>query len=222
MPRWQAPSEKRERPVVRVEHHLLRLARIGAHEHHAAVAEPDVGDLHRRRHAVHDDDLVAPIKLVGLARRKGQRNVGRRRRARMLLPPTDRVTTDGGVAAVKAKPLHLLENANQRQTLARRFLRIGLQRSLEPLAPRPKPRHRLPRPLVTKLRRPRPDDLPHYLARNPQLAADLLDRFALRKICPTYLGDRLHNQHPNRGPQQSWRPVWTRRHGVPIGRTSAP
>ena len=48
----------------------------------------------------------------------------------MLLPPTDRITTDGGVAAVKAKPLHLLENANQRQTLARRFLRIG--RSLPP------------------------------------------------------------------------------------------
>jgi hypothetical protein len=119
-------AEERERPLVGVEHHLLRLARIGAHEHHAAVTEPHVGDLHRRRHAVHHDDLVTPIELIGLARRKGQRNVGRRRRARMLLPPTDRVTTDGGVAAVKAKPLHLLENANQRQTLARRFLRIGL------------------------------------------------------------------------------------------------
>ena len=39
--------EEGERPVVGVEHHLLRLARIGPHEQHPAVAEPDVGDLHR-------------------------------------------------------------------------------------------------------------------------------------------------------------------------------
>ena len=109
----------------------------------------------------------------------------------MLLPPTDRVTAKGGVAAVKAKPLHVLENANQRQTIARRLLCIGLERSLKPLAPDAKPRHRLPGSLVTKLRRPRPDDFPHHLARNPQLAADLLDRLPLQKIGPTYFGDRL-------------------------------
>ena len=68
--------EKRERPLVSVEHHLLRLARIGAHEHHPAVAEADVRDLHRRRHAVQHDDLVAPVELVGLARREGQRDEG--------------------------------------------------------------------------------------------------------------------------------------------------
>ena len=205
-----------------IEHHLLRLARIGAHEHHAAVTEPHVGDLHRRRHPADDDDLVAPVELIGFTRRKRQRNVGRRSRARMLLPPTDRVTAKGGVAAVKAKPLHVLENANQRQTIARRLLCIGLERSLKPLAPDAKPRHRLPGSLVTKLRRPRPDDFPHHLARNPQLAADLLDRLPLQKIGPTYFGDRLHNQHPNRSPQPCRRPVWTRRDGVPIGRTSAP
>jgi hypothetical protein len=44
-----APEEG-EGPLVRVEHHLLRLARIGAHEHHAAVAEADVRDLRGRRH----------------------------------------------------------------------------------------------------------------------------------------------------------------------------
>ena len=32
-----------------VEHHLLALARVGPHERHAAVAEPDVGDLHGHR-----------------------------------------------------------------------------------------------------------------------------------------------------------------------------
>ena len=74
--------EEREGPFVGVEHHLLRLARIGPHEHHPAVAEPDMRHLHRHRHAVHDDDLVAPVELVGLARREAQRHISVRRRAR--------------------------------------------------------------------------------------------------------------------------------------------
>ena len=61
------PAEEGERLVVGVEHHLLRLARIGPHEHHPAVAEPDVRDLHRRRGAVDHHDLVAPVELVCLA-----------------------------------------------------------------------------------------------------------------------------------------------------------
>lgn len=69
-------TEEGERPVMRVEHHLLRLARIGPHEEHAAVAEPHVRDLHCHRHAVEQDDLVTPVELVGLARCKTQRNVG--------------------------------------------------------------------------------------------------------------------------------------------------
>ena len=52
--------EHGECPVVRVEHHLLRLARIGADEQHAAVTEPDMGGLYGHRHAVQQDDLVAP------------------------------------------------------------------------------------------------------------------------------------------------------------------
>jgi len=42
MPRVQAPPEEGERSVVRVEHLLLRLARIGTNERHPAVAQTDV------------------------------------------------------------------------------------------------------------------------------------------------------------------------------------
>jgi hypothetical protein len=42
--------EQGERPIVSVEHHFLRLARIGTHEQHPAVAEPDVRHLHCHRH----------------------------------------------------------------------------------------------------------------------------------------------------------------------------
>jgi len=61
--------EERERAFVRVEHHLLRLARIGPHERHPAMAQPHVRDLHRHRHrhAVQQNDLVTPVELVGLA-----------------------------------------------------------------------------------------------------------------------------------------------------------
>jgi hypothetical protein len=45
-------AEEGERPVVGVEHHLLRLARIGPHERHPAVAQADMGNLHRRGHAI--------------------------------------------------------------------------------------------------------------------------------------------------------------------------
>jgi len=109
--------EKREAALVRVEHHLLRLARIGAHEHHAAVAEPHVGDLHLRRHPVHDDDLVRPVELVGFARRKRQGDVGFRRRARVLLAPAPRIAANRVVAALVAERTQLLVDADQRQPL---------------------------------------------------------------------------------------------------------
>lgn len=55
------------------------LTRIGAHEQHPAVAEPDVRHLHHRRRAAQHDDLVAPVKLIRLAWRKAQRHIGFRR-----------------------------------------------------------------------------------------------------------------------------------------------
>jgi hypothetical protein len=50
-----------------VKHPLLRLARIGLHEHHPTVTKPNMSHLHGHRHAVDQDDLVAPIELVGVA-----------------------------------------------------------------------------------------------------------------------------------------------------------
>jgi hypothetical protein len=69
--------EERKRTVVRIEHHLLRLARVGAHEKHPAVAQPQVRHLHRHRRAADQHDLVAPVKLVGLARGEAQRHIRR-------------------------------------------------------------------------------------------------------------------------------------------------
>jgi hypothetical protein len=118
--------EEREGAVVGVEHHLLRLARVGAHEHHPAHGKPHVGDLHRRRRPADDDDLVAPVELVGFARRKRQGNVSFRRRARVLFAPTPRISANSVVAALVAERSQLFVNADQRQPLARR--RLGVRR----------------------------------------------------------------------------------------------
>ena len=209
-------SEEGEGAVVRVKHHLLRLARIGAHERHAAVAEPDMGDLHSDRHAVQHDDLVAPVELEGLPRREGQRHVGRGRRLPALVGPPPGVAPNGVVAA-PVRSAQLLENADQRQLLAGRLGRVRFQQFTERRRPLPELRSRLNGALIRKRGLPRPDDFPDDLPRQPQLSTDRLDRLAVRKIRSANLRNRFHNQHPSLGFPESWKPVWTQRPGVPIG-----
>ena len=84
--------EQREGALVGIEHHLLCLARIGANEHHAAMTQTHVRDLHGHRHAAQHDDLVAPVELVGLARCERQRHIGGRRLPRMRPAPAPGVT----------------------------------------------------------------------------------------------------------------------------------
>jgi hypothetical protein len=110
--------EKGEGAVVRVEHHLLGLARIGPHEQHAAVAQPDMRHLDGNCRAIDQHDLVAPIKLVRLAWRKAQRNVGFRRRRAAFDPPLMGVAPNRIVTALVAQPTQLLEHPDQRQPLA--------------------------------------------------------------------------------------------------------
>ena len=55
-------------------------------QQHPAVAEPDLGGLHDHRHAVQQDDFVAPVELVGFPRSKAQRDIGRSRRLVLLCP----------------------------------------------------------------------------------------------------------------------------------------
>ena len=67
-------AEEGERAGMRVEHHLLRLARIGPNIHRPRCAQPHVRGLHPHRLAGDLDVLVAPVELVGLARPEDQRD----------------------------------------------------------------------------------------------------------------------------------------------------
>jgi hypothetical protein len=76
-PATARPAKQPEGVVVRGEHHLLGLARIGSHQEHPAVAQSDVGDLDRGRHPAEHHHLVRPIELVSFTRREPQRDEDR-------------------------------------------------------------------------------------------------------------------------------------------------
>ena len=96
--------EQSEQPIMGVEHHLLRLARIGANEQHPAMTEPDMSDLHDHRYAAQQNDLVAPVELISFSRSKAQRDISRDRRLPMLLGPSPGITAHGVVTTVIAAP----------------------------------------------------------------------------------------------------------------------
>jgi len=77
-----------------------------------------MGDLHGYRRAVDQHDLVRPVELAGLARRKTQRYIGfRRSRARHT---NLRVTPNRIVAAFITEAAQLLEDPDQCRPLASR------------------------------------------------------------------------------------------------------
>ena len=74
--------EEAERPVVRLEYHLLAFARKHLDQIHPAVAQPHLRCLDRARRARQDRLFVAPVELVDLARIEAQRHMGLRGRQR--------------------------------------------------------------------------------------------------------------------------------------------
>ena len=101
--------EELECLLVRVEHHLLGFARIGAHEQHPAMAESDLRDLDHRRHTIDDDALVAPVELIRLGRREAQWHIGLSRALALAFRPTACVAAHVIVAAPVAGEPQLLE-----------------------------------------------------------------------------------------------------------------
>ena len=94
------PLEESKGAVMGIEYHLLGLARIGAHEQHAAVAQSDMRHLDGDGRAVDQHDLVRPIELVRLAGRKAQRYIGFRYRGAALGTPLPGVSANRVVAAL--------------------------------------------------------------------------------------------------------------------------
>jgi len=85
---------------MRVEHHLLALARIGPHERHTAVAKSHLRHFDLGGDAVEHHDLVAPVELIGFARRETQRHIGCDTCPALRQPTLLRVTPNRVIPAV--------------------------------------------------------------------------------------------------------------------------
>ena len=124
-------TEEGEGLVVGIEDHLLALTHIGAGEHHPAVAEADMSNLHRRRHALDQNDLVAPVELVGLAGRVVERHVRFGRHSPSIFRPSLRIAPDRIVAAIVTQRPKLFVNPDQRQPFTRWFAFVRSQEALD-------------------------------------------------------------------------------------------
>jgi hypothetical protein len=189
-----ASLEEGERPVVRVEHHLLALARVGPHEQHPAVAESHVRDPDAGRDPVEHHELVAPVELIGFSRSEAQRYISDRRLPVPLAPPT-RIAAHRVVAALVTARAQLLEDADQRQPLAKRLGGIAGQKFVELCHPSTQLRPRLDLPLVCKARLSGPQHLADRVPGHLEVPGDPSDRLALKKMLPPYPANRVHRQH---------------------------
>ena len=230
------PAEHRERPRVGVEHHLLGLARIGPDVEPAAVAQPRVRHLHRRRNPAQLDLLVAPVELVGVARREAQRHerLARRGQPAPLVLPAAGVAAHGVIRAFVALAAEKIGDPRQGQPVLLRRRRVGRQHRLQPLDEQTQLPMRLLGPLIVERGLARPQNLAHRVARQPQLPRDRPGALALRKMLSPDLRNRLHNQHPRSdrhaltmlsiwsSPTQGWGVIFGRRYPRLGGQFSTP
>jgi hypothetical protein len=139
---------------------------------------------------------VAPVELVGLARRKTQRHIGRRRPVSMRPAPPFGVAPHRIVAAVIAAPPQFLKDPDQRQLLAGGLFGIAGQQGVEFFRPPPELRARLDIALVFKGGLARPQDFADRVPGHLQVPRNLSDRLALDEVLTPNSRNRLHDQHP--------------------------
>ena len=144
----------------------------------------DMRDLHRYRRAVDQHNLMAPVELIGFAGGETQRNERTNRSCRPIALPDTAIAPHSIVTALVTEIAQGLEDPDQRQPFAARFGLIRCQQLIQRILPGTDPRQRLLAAFVTELRRLRSQNLPDNLPRNPQLAANRLDRLPLNRILP--------------------------------------
>ena len=88
------------------------------------MTKPHIRDLHRRRHARDDDDLVVPVELVSFARRKTQWHIGRGCRHRTLTAPSRRIAAHRVISAAITETLQFLVGSHLwgRRFVPRKFV----------------------------------------------------------------------------------------------------
>ena len=103
---------------------------------HRHIERELVCHLHRHRGAAKQHDLVAPVELLGFARREAQRHIGIHRSRGSIALPAAGITPHCVVATLVAAATEFLEDLDQCQTLKWRPRLVGLQHGVEVRLPR--------------------------------------------------------------------------------------
>ncbi len=77
------------------------------------MAKPDMGDLHRDRHARDQHNLMAPVELISLARRIVERDIGLGGRSAALLRPGPGKAANRIIATLVTQTPKLFEDPDQ-------------------------------------------------------------------------------------------------------------
>jgi hypothetical protein len=193
------PAEKGECAGMRVEHHLLRLARIGPDIDRPRRAQPHVRHLHTHRLARDLHVLVAPVELVRLARLEQQRDERRHVAAGIpaaVICPAPRIAPDSIIRSLETFTQQQIMDPRHPQTVTPVPRFVLAQQRIEPFLERPDPGQRLNRAMIVKRPFRSIDRLAHHLARQPQIPRNLPDTLAARALAPNPY-NCLHHQHPD-------------------------
>lgn len=122
-----------------------------------------MGHLYRHFDAVDQHHLMAPVELLGLSRREGQRHEGRCRARSLRLLPGRGIAPNGIVAALIPEPPKLFVKLHHGQPFPAGTGGIGRQKPVQFGQPGTQLWSRLNRALVATLGRPGPNHLSHNL-----------------------------------------------------------
>jgi len=189
-------THRRERAGVRVEQHLVPLARVGHEPEGPRGAQLQVRDLHAVVDAANHQTLFAPVELERLAKFEGQRHegIGGHRLTFTLAPRTHKVG-DAAVAARVALGLDLRVQRARRAPLMSRAVRVDLERLLDRVVERGELARRFTAPIPRLLQHRRLQPLAHRVTRQTRQPHDLPNRPLLAEIHPLDLANHGHGDH---------------------------
>ncbi len=189
-------AERRERPGVGIEQHLVALAGVGHQPEGPTGAQLHVGDLHPVVDAANHHAFLAPVELEGFAQLEGQRHksVDRRPLAFALAPRPDEVGHPR-VATLIARAPDLGVQRFGRAPLVFGPPRVGLQRLPERVVERRELVGLLSAPVLRWAVHLAVQPLRNRVAREPCHARNLALRFVLPGMQMPDPANHVHGDH---------------------------
>ena len=189
-------AQRRERPGVRIEQHLVALRGVGHQPECTRGAQLQVRQLQPAVDAADDQAFLAPVELERVAHLEAQRHerAGGADLA-LLVAPSPQVVGQPRVAALVAQSLQLHMQRPRRASLVPGTVPVGLERLLQRLGERRQLRRHLPTPVLRlgTLRRLQP--LLDRVARQARQPRDLADRLPLPEVHRANLAHHGHGDH---------------------------